>query len=428
MGRARTAAACGLIAAASLAASAASQVDPGVDLDQGWDARAISDWVTGNQGSRLLPLAWFKALEQPDGRGLFVDPGYIAKFGYLPGGDGLPLGFTIDGQDDRLFVDTQRRWTPDQGTYTPWFGMTCAACHTNDIRYGSRTMRVYGGATLADFQSFLAALNSALQTTSVDDPTFDRFAARVLGANAADAAKTQLRDELNRTVIYQSTLARMNATNAIYGYGRLDAIGHIDNKIAYIVAPQATGNPPDAPVSYPFLWNVPQQSRVEWNGSVKAIRLHTLRPMDFGAVGRNVGEVVGVFGEVVAPDDKTSKRFISSVHVGNVVALEQQLSKLRPPRWPRELLPVDPALAREGKALFHSPMRSCHVELPRRDLKTRVGPDKRPLERMSPLAPVGDEPPIGTDPWMACNAAHGRGDPGSLKGRPISGKKGPVSG
>jgi mono/diheme cytochrome c family protein len=422
MRRAWIMAACGLIAAATTALAASAPPRPDIDLDQGWDARSINDWATANQGSRLLPLAWFKGLEQPDGPGLFLDPAYMATFRYLPGPDGLPLGFTVDGQNDSLFVDTQRRWEPQQGAHTPWVGMTCAACHTNDIRYGPHTMRVYGGATLADFQAFLAAFNNALRITNADDAKFARFAARVLGPNPGEEASARLRAELRKTVVYQAGLARMNATNAVYGYGRLDAIGHIDNKIAYIVAPAAKGNPPDAPVSYPFLWNVPQHSRVEWNGSVKAIRFSTLRPMDFGAVGRNVGEVIGVFGEVVAPHDSRSKQFVSTVHVQNLVALEQQLGALRPPRWPRELLPVDPVLAGEGKVLFQQQCQSCHVDLARDDLKTRTGPDKGPLERMSVLAPAGGSPAIGTDPWMACNAALARVGTGMLAGRPISGK------
>ncbi len=442
MKRARIAAACGLIAAAGLAVACGTTVrgklgaaPPGappvagdVDLDQGWNAQAINDWVTANQGSRLLPLAWFKALEQADATSLFLDPAYMAKFRYLPGKDGLPLGFTIDGQNDALLVDTKRRWLDKQGPQTPWVGMTCAACHTNDITYGPHTMRVYGGATLADFQGFLLAFNRALRATAADDDKFGRFAGRVLGAEDTPAARTRLREELQKTVRYQFALDRMDATNAIYGYGRLDAIGHIDNKIAYIAAPAARGNPPDAPVSYPFLWNVPQQSRVEWNGSVRAINLPTRAPVDLGAVGRNVGEVIGVFGEVVTPPNKASNRFISSVHVDNLVALEQQLSKLQPPRWPREILPVDPVLAQEGKALFHDQCAACHVELPRHDLKTKTGPDKQPLERMSSLAPRGAEPPIGTDPWMACNAAMAEIGTGRLAGRSIDGKGGATFG
>lgn len=416
-----------LAAALGLGASAVTPAEGMVDLDQGWDAKAIETWVTANQGSRLLPLAWFRALEQPDRVGMFLDPAHMASFRYLAGRDGLPLGFTIDAQDDRAFTDTKRRWSERQGAHTPWVGMTCAACHTNDVQLAGRTMRVYGGSTLADFQGFLAALNRALAATAQDDARFARFAERVLGPNPAPAAAARLREELGKTVTYQQRLARMNATDAAYGYGRLDAIGHINNKIAYIVQPSAKGNPPDAPVSYPFLWNVPQQSRVEWNGSVAAIPLPTLAPMDLGAVGRNVGEVIGVFGEVVPPSGARSERFVSSVRVRNLIALEQQLHSLRPPRWPREIAPIDAALAQEGRALYGQYCADCHVELPRKDLKTRVWRDGKPIDRMSPLGAAADGEALGTDPWMACNAALQPMETGLLEGRRIAGK-GPTFG
>lgn len=413
---------CGLVAAAGVGFAAEQPSGTEIDLDQGWDAKAIAGWVTANQGSRLIPLAWFKALEQPGGTALFLDPAHIEGFRYLPGGqDGLPLGFVVDGQDDSLFVETKRRWRANQRSQEPWVGMTCAACHTHDIEYGGRRMRVYGGSTLADFQGFLGALNDALQQTGADDAKFDRFAARVLGDAAAASDKGLLRGELERTIRYQLALARMNQTDTAYGYSRLDAIGHIDNKVIFIANPYlGGGNRPDAPVSYPFLWNVAQQSRVEWNGSVKAVRLPTRQPFDLGAVGRNVGEVVGVFGEVVAPDNPKSSHFVSSIHVDNLLYLEQQLAKLRPPRWPTEILPVDMALAGEGRGLYRAQCAGCHVELKRADLKTRRAPDGKPLDRMSPLAPRKTTvAPIGTDPWMACNATLNVADLGRLEGRKI---------
>jgi len=47
-------------------------------------------------------------------------------------------------------------------------------------------------------------------------------------------------------------------------------------------------NPADAPVSYPFLWDIPQHDYVQWNGIASNAGL--------GPVGRNTGEVIGVFG------------------------------------------------------------------------------------------------------------------------------------
>lgn len=417
-----------LLAAACVGMAIAAPDRTDIDLDQGWSPKTIAAWTGANQGSRLLPLVWFRSLEQPGaGGGMFLDPTYMAGFRYLPGDDGLPLGFVADGQDDRRFVETKRRWVAGQGSREPWVGMSCGACHTSEIRYGPHQMRIYGGATLADFQSFLAAFNTSLAQTASQDVRFERFAGRVLGPGADAAAKDLLRSELQRTVTYQLALAKMNAAPIAYGYGRLDAIGHINNKIAFIAQPYgAKGNTPDAPVSYPFLWNVPQQSVIEWNGSVRAIRAPTAAPFDLGAVGRNVGEVVGVFGEVIAPDDPKSSRFVSSVHVNNLIYLEQQVGKLRPPRWPSEIFPVDAALAAEGRNLYRQQCASCHVELSRDDLKTRTGPDGKPLERMTPILAASGET-AGTDPWMACNATLNTAATGKLEGRRIARGEGPFA-
>ena len=62
-----------------------------------------------------------------------------------------------------------------------------------------------------------------------------------------------------------------------------------------------------------------------------------------------------------------------------------QVGKLKPPRWPTEIFPVDAALVAEGKDLYRQRCASCHVELSRDDLKTRTGPDGKPLERMTPI-------------------------------------------
>ena len=74
-----------------------------------------------------------------------------------------------------------------------------------------------------------------------------------------------------------------------YGFARLDAIGAIFNEVT-VSAMHVPGNrkSANAPVSYPFIWDTPQHDRVQWNGSVE-----NAGP---GALGRNVGEVLGVFG------------------------------------------------------------------------------------------------------------------------------------
>ena len=56
--------------------------------------------------------------------------------------------------------------------------------------------------------------------------------------------------------------------------------------------------PANAPVSYPFLWDTPQQRLEQWIGIAKSGG-----PLDIDSLARNVGEVLGVFADFVIPDD-----------------------------------------------------------------------------------------------------------------------------
>src|SRR6185295_17947436 len=136
-------------------------------------------------------------------------------------------------------------------------------------------------------------------------------------------------------------LARLNKTDLRDGFGRLDAVGHILNKVALINgASDPRANPSDAPVSYPFLWNVPQHDRVQWNGMAANRRLGETG-LDVGALGRNTGEVIGVFADVQARPHAGLQGYISSANVDNLSGLENMLGKLKPPAWPEKLFDGD---------------------------------------------------------------------------------------
>ena len=113
-----------------------------------------------------------------------------------------------------------------------------------------------------------------------------RFAKQVLGDDSQEA------DKLLADV--QTRVAATNATPLRYGFGRLDAIGNIFNKVATVVnAPGQTFHASDAPVSYPFLWNIHQLNAVQWNAS--APNGPVVGGVALGALGRNTGEVIGEF-------------------------------------------------------------------------------------------------------------------------------------
>jgi len=144
----------------------------------------------------------------------------------------LPIGFAIDKQDDRQFSEiTKRRWKSPQSKNEPWLGLTCSACHTGELTYQGKRLRIDGGPTLADFQSFMKTLNRALVETRDDQNKWDRFAAAVLKGVDKTSNRTLLKGELAKLIAWQLKVEQANETPLEYGYGRLDAFGHIFNKV-----------------------------------------------------------------------------------------------------------------------------------------------------------------------------------------------------
>jgi hypothetical protein len=213
----------------------------------------------------------------------------------------------------------------------------------------------------------------------------------------------------------------MNGDPLRYGFARVDAFGHIFNQASLFSGgpPPSPPNLSNAPVSYPFLWNVPQHDLVQWNGSVPNKRvLH----FDVGAAGRNAGEVVGVFGEVITRRPpillQELQGFPSSVNVLNLGRLEQMLGRLQPPAWPEDMLGrIDHDRANRGARIFHDHCASCHVPLARTDLSTPIVADMNYLQPNAPNRRGGwPNVPPGTDPLMACNAFLYAARSGNLEG------------
>jgi hypothetical protein len=418
----------------ALAGVAGAQVLP--DLDQGWGPSERQDWYGLSQGSRLVPLALLKALEQPAPGGAgpasrpapFLEDGYIAHFRYLPapatvGGDRLPVGFIADATSPDRLSRTSLQWKVGQGSSEPWVGMNCSACHTAQIDYSARgtrpivSLRIEGGPTRADFQGFIEAMNLALNQTlappASEPDRFDRFAQGVLGGDDTSANRKLLKAALQAVVDRQDATARQNALPAgyHYGYGRLDAFGNIYNKVLLAASPKPVPMAPNAPVSYPFLWNVPQHDKVQWNG------IAPNRPPPLLPLARNSGEVIGVFADIQLTQPGFTRlppAYRSSVNVENLKRLEQALWTLKPPRWPDELFGApDETLVDTGRQRYAQHCQSCHELLPggRNDLSTHITAQMLQFASQDPT-----RPPPGTDIWMACNAVTRTADSGVLKG------------
>src|SRR5205085_3357120 len=104
-----------------------------------------------------------------------------------------------------------------------WVGLTCSACHTAELEFSGNRIRVDGGPSLLDFQSFIEAVDGALTATLNDGAKFDRFASKVLGANDPGKNRARLRGELQKLVAWEGQVEAFNQTPLRYGHGRVDA-------------------------------------------------------------------------------------------------------------------------------------------------------------------------------------------------------------
>ncbi|MBP9100958.1 MAG: ribonuclease E [Nitrosomonas sp.] len=427
-------------------------------LDQGWNSAESLWFYYTTQGSNLMPYDFFLALEKPGQTQLFRSDENMNFYRYLPqkassaNPDALPVGWVKDKYKDKEYV-----------------GLTCAACHTGQINYNGVGIRIDGGPASADMENIMIDLAKALKHTREDAEAKQRFVKNVLAKGnykseadvLADLSKYEQR-------IYSYTY--INASQTSYGYARLDAFGRIYNRVLehtinarelreilsdrkimddkvmtkeqideilakidnvitgeqrdhlmerlskYLTFEQIAllnneiFNRPDAPVSYPFLWDIAQHDYVQWNGIADNAGL--------GPIGRNTGEVIGVFGTLDWKEEKgtsltsilfqgsgnTRVKFDSSVDVQNLHRIESHLKKLNSPVWPQEILgKINEEQAAKGKLLFDEYCAACHARIDRDD------PNRRVVAHMTKVSA------IGTDSTMAENSFKYQGYSGILR-------------
>ncbi len=381
-----------------------------IDLDQGWSRSQSEEFWFTSQGSRLMPYSWFLALEvaSPASQALFRDRSNMERFGYIWVGpsalnpDDLPIGFAKDVAS----------------TGATYVGFTCAACHTGALNIGGKPVIVEGGPALADFWTFLTEAVAALNVTFNDPSKFDRFSKKVLNSTSPAAHDVgELRQQMKAKLDDLQTRLSQNTPKNPSGDGRVDAFGHIFTRLlAQDLGVPENAKPPyapevAAPVSYPFLWDTPQHDVVQWNGSAPNSRVLSLGPL-----GRNIGEVIGVFGELeVIPGRRipfwpyllSQPQFKSSANIPNLIRLEDMVKTLWSPAWPKACIPLaNAAILARGKKLYEANCIKCHAIL---DGQQRKDPNRQITANMQPL------PVVLTDPTMAMNFAARRAKTGPLQ-------------
>ncbi len=420
-----------------------------VYLDQGWDEADSLWFYNTTQGSGLLPYDFFLVLEQVGSDQLFRSKKNIDRFRYLPqkktffNPDALPVGFvkeTYRGKD--------------------YMGFTCAACHTGQINYKGKAVRIDGGPAMADMVTFLIELKKAMEAAR-NDPKWPKFVGRVLELDNDYDTEEEVKNDLEKWTAAIDLYNTINHSNVKYGHARLDAFGRIYNRVLqhvinkpqvaallaqaripitggsrYLLTKEQIGkvlegvgkiilldddfakiverlrsdesgypglslkeflyvrneifNPPNAPVSYPFLWDIAQSDYVQWNGIASNASA--------GPLGRNAGEVLGVFGildwkvddswfglsawlrrfslSALATGQGNKKEIIdfdSSIDLFNLKRLERHLRDLQSPEWPKHILgDIDEEKAARGKVTYDGMCRSCHEIIDRADADRKV--------------------------------------------------------
>jgi hypothetical protein len=433
-------------------------------LDQGWKPADSMWFYNTTQGSDLLPYDFFMVLEKPGTTELFRTNDNLESYHYLiqkptlSDPDGLPVGFVKDTYKGKDYL-----------------GFACAACHTAQINYQGVGIRIDGGPAGSDMDSFLKNLAKALWTTRTDAALQQQFVKRVMDRGnyrdekqvIDDLQKYALRLEeynINNHSEDKYGYSRLDAFGRIYNrvlehvatqkeikeildkivadwqsrgnttLDRQDIDGILkqengkiltDNERDHLILRLAQALPnralialslelfprPDAPVSYPFLWDIPQHDYVQWNG---------LAPnAGEGPIGRNAGEAIGVFATLDWQEKPgfsiwsliggqgfraTHISFDSSVNVQNLRLIENRLKLLESPQWPVEVFgAIDEGKKARGELLFIKHCEQCHARIKRDDPKRRV------VAFMSKF----DE--VQTDKSMASNAASREGYSGILR-------------
>jgi hypothetical protein len=201
-------------------------------------------------------------------------------------------------------------------------------------------MRIDGAPTLADFTRFNESLVQALEATLQNDKKFKRFAKQVL-ASADPVSEENLYQAVSeQTAVLQQTLQR-SAPDYEYGFGRVDALGIILNEVFGDDLQQSDNVlPPNAPVSYPHLWDTPRLDWVQWNGSVN------------NPIGRNTGEVLGTFGHVQLTGPAANLG-TTTARARELLELERLITTLTAPQWPEDILgDIDHDRAERGRLIY----------------------------------------------------------------------------
>ena len=224
----------------------------------------------------------------PWGKKRLADPAHLRSYGFIV--DPEPTA----ANPDQLPVGFARRFDPELGDDV--LDISCAACHTGQLvvdRAGKRTaIRIDGGPASHAFTTtklghFVPTLTASLASTYLNPFKFRRFAHKVLGESAyARGQGIAVRRPGRGAGRFRAAGVEGTVQASVPGRGGVRPDGRArrgsatpSSPTSWTAANDAVGN---APVSYPYLWNIWKFDWVQYNASVS-------QPM-----ARNMGESFGV--------------------------------------------------------------------------------------------------------------------------------------
>lgn len=344
-------------------------------LDQGWSSEDRAFYYGTPQGTAMYPAYIMQALEAADGKP-FMSRENLEQYGVLypekelkvPNNPwGWPIGFVVE--------DIQQLGGKQ-------FSVTCAACHTGEVRHQGKRLLIEGGQSVTNLPRMGGDWMLNFLATDADPERRARLFRRAVELGhpseriAADWAQV-----IEKTKTEAERAGKLAST--VSGPGRVDAVASIATAV-FVDGFDNPRNlfPHDAPQSYPPLWDIWYFDWVQSNAAAH-------QPMI-----RNLTEAMGTGPNKFVNPDGTLKLepevWRSTYSVKNLRALEERLHTLQPPPWPVDVLgPIDQQRVATGRKLFEQHCASCH------GVKRIDGAS--PTQWHLPVVPLAK---IGTDPML----------------------------
>jgi mono/diheme cytochrome c family protein len=374
-------------------------------LDQGWTKNERDYWHYKSLGQALAPVSWLKSIERNESTTLLMDRTHLEKRGFLfeeknkHNPNDLPIGFAV---------------APKGSTVQGHVGLSCSACHTSQIQYQGKSIRIDGGSANFDISDLLGEFYTSLYSTFKDKDKWNRFVARVQATDDISDSELnkQIASVLNDMAWNTDATSKAPGLATEPGPGRADALNRIGNYVfGQRLLEPANYHKAQAPANYPPLWNIWRFNWVHYNASFS-------QPM-----ARNILQVLGNNGTTNFIDSsgntvKGAERWKTSIDFFGAAKMEEGIRSLSAPKWPAEVLgSVDQARINNGKKLFEQHCLNCHGAYPVRP------PQNLKAELAVVTVPISI---IGTDPAHAKTYHDRKYNLSKLSGdsSPISGSAG----